>query len=391
MTEISILYERSETDELGIRYTAEQQGIPLSFLPFHKVSMGIVGGEFKYKSVGRDLQGRLEESKVVINRTQGKHRRIAAATLLEGFGKEVLNPLQVEMFCQRKIWTMMRFWQNGVKVPDTIYIPCYVHDLVRRGGTHDNSETIMKLISKELGNEVVLKSDEGTHGKGIYLATDRPALEDALQQIEPSITNPAGVVAQEYVNKWFYDLRIVVEKHSGGTPFCHPTAMARGGFKDFRTNTFLGNMVFRVELPRGVMDEAVKCGEALGKEKKAYVIALDAMPCFSKPVHEIKEQLMPAFAELESFFELVVKAKQTKQDDFSYYTELVEDAYDRYMSSEPYSEIQSAVMESLYDAKDSILFHEANACPDFWEQTRVVGGVDVASSLLSCAQSIIDY
>ena len=114
MTEISILYERSETDELGIRYTAEQQGIPLSFIPFHKISMGIVGGEFRYRSVGRDLKERLEESKVIINRTQGKHRRITAATLLEGYDKEVLNPLQVEMFCQRKTWTMIRFWQNSV-------------------------------------------------------------------------------------------------------------------------------------------------------------------------------------------------------------------------------------------------------------------------------------
>lgn len=390
MTEISILYERSETDELGIRYTAEQQGIPLSFLPFHKISMGIVGGEFRYRSVGRDLKERLEESKVIINRTQGKHRRITAATLLEGYGKEVLNPLQVEMFCQRKTWTMIRFWQNGVELPDTVYIPCDVHDALRGGGTHDNSDSIIKLIHQELGDKVVLKSDEGTHGKGIYLATDRLALRDALQKVEPSVINPAGLVAQKFVNKWFYDLRIVVEKHSGGEAFCHPTAMARGGFKDFRTNTFLGNMVFRVDLPRRVMDEAVKCGEALGKDEKAYVIALDAMPCFSKPVHEIQEQLMPSFAELEDFFELVVKAKQTRHDDFSHYTEQVEDAYDRYMSSEPYSEVQSAIMESLNNAEESVLFHEANACPDFWEQTRVVGGVDVASSLLSCAQSILD-
>ncbi|MFH1180120.1 MAG: hypothetical protein V1710_07155 [Candidatus Bathyarchaeota archaeon] len=235
-----------------------------------------------------------------------------------------------------------------------------------------------------------MKSDEGTHGRGIYLATDRLALEHDLHKIEPSVINPAGVVAQKYVNKWFYDLRIVVEKHCGGAPFCHPTAMARGGLKDFRTNTFLGNKVYRVELPREIMDEAVKCGEALGKEKKAYVIALDAMPCFSKSMHETQEQLLPAFTALESFFEPVVKAKQTNQADFSYYTEQVEDAYGKYMSSEPYSEIQSAVVESLYSARDSLLFHEANACPDFWEQTRIVGGVDIALSLLNCAQSILD-
>lgn len=390
MTDISILYERSNTDELGIRYTAEQLGIPLAFLPFHKVGVGIVDGCFTYKTLGRDMGESLDETRVIINRTQGKHRRIAAATLLEEYGKDMLNPLQVEMYCQRKIWTMMRFWRRGVKVPDTIYIPCDVHDSVLGGGIKDNSETIMKLISKELDGKVVLKSDEGTHGRGIYLATDNSSLDNALHEIKPSVINPSGVVAQRYVNKWFYDLRIVVEKHAGGAPFCHSTAMARGGLRDFRTNTFLGNMVFRVELPWEIMDEAVKCGEALGEGKKAYVIALDAMPCFSESMDEVQNQLLPAFNALEKIFEQVVEAKQTSLDDFSYYTEQVEDAYDTYMSSKPYSEIKSALMESLYSVRDSILFHEANACPDFWEQTRVVGGVDIAQSLLSCAQSILD-
>ena len=390
MTDISILYERSETDELGIRYTAEQDGIKLSFLPFHKVAVGVVDGDFVYKSQGKDFRKRLDETQVVINRTQGKHRRIFASTLLEGYGKYVLNPLQIELFCQRKIWTMMQFWKNGVKVPDTIYIPCDVQEHRVGGGKLDNSETMMKLISKELGEKVVLKSDEGTHGKGIYLAKDDFELQKALHKIEPSVINPAGVIAQEYVNKWFYDLRIVVEKHKGDTPFCHPTAMARGGFTDFRTNTFLGNMVFRLDLPKNIMDEAIKCGEALGKEQDSYVIALDAMPRFTESINDTSAQIMPAFTSLETHFETVVEAKKTKQDDFSYYTEQVENAYDTYMSSEPYNIVQLAISDSLDKAKKRILFHEANACPDFWEQTRIVGGVDVASSLLSCAQSLLD-
>ena len=391
MTEISILYERSETDELGIRYTAKEQGIPLSFLPFHKVSMGIVDGMFKYRSKGRNFLNRLDESKVIINRTQGKHRRILAATLLEGYGKSVMNPLQIELYCQRKLWTMMQFWKNGVNVPDTVYIPCDVQDHLVGGGTHDNSNDIMELISKELGDKVVLKSDEGTHGKGIYLAEDHDTLHDALQRIEPSVINPAGVSAQEYVNKWFYDLRIIVEKRSGGTPFCHPTAMARGGFKDFRTNTFLGNMVFRVDLSHEIMEESIKCGEALGRGVESYVIALDAMPVFTESMQEAQDQIMPSFKSLETLFDEVIEAKKTSLDDFAYYTTQVEDAYDRYMLSEPYIEVQSVLLDSLEEAKNRILFHEANACPDFWEQTRIVGGVDVASSLLSCAQSIIDH
>ena len=390
MIEISILYERSETDELGIRYTAEQLGIPLAFLPFHKVSVGVVDGEFTYKSQGKDFLSRLDESQVVINRTQGKHRRIFASTLLEEYGKNVLNPLQIELYCQRKIWTMMQFWKNGVKVPDTVFIPCDVRETLVGGGVQDNSEVMMKLISRELGEMVVLKSDEGTHGKGIYLAEDEQKLQDALYKIKPSVINPVGVIAQEYVNKWFYDLRIVVEKQKGSSPFCHPTAMIRGGFNDFRTNTFLGNLVFRVNLPQRIMEESVKCGEALGKGTDSYVVALDAMPNFTESMLGATEQIMPAFKSLEAHFENVVEAKKTRLDDFAYYTKQVENAYDKYMSSDPYCEVQSAIMDSLEKAKYNILFHEANACPDFWEQTRIVGGVDIASSLLSCAQSLLD-
>ena len=353
--------------------------------------MGIVDGMFKYRSKGRNFLNRLDESKVIINRTQGKHRRILAATLLEGYGKSVMNPLQIELYCQRKLWTMMQFWKNGVNVPDTVYIPCDVQDHLVGDGTHDNSNDIMELISKELGDKVVLRSDEGTHGKGIYLAEDHDTLHDALQRIEPSVINPAGVSAQEYVNKWFYDLRIIVEKRSGGTPFCHPTAMARGGFKDFRTNTFLGNMVFRVDLSHEIMEESIKCGEALGRGVESYVIALDAMPVFTESMQEAQDQIMPSFKSLETLFDEVIEAKKTSLDDFAYYTTQVEDAYDRYMLSEPYIEVQSVLLDSLEEAKNRILFHEANACPDFWEQTRIVGGVDVASSLLSCAQSIIDH
>ena len=53
--------------------------------------------------------------------------------------------------------------------------------------------------------------------------------------------------------------------------------MARAGFKDFRTNTFLGNLVFGAKLPKSVQDLAVKCGKTLGKGSEAWIFALDAM------------------------------------------------------------------------------------------------------------------
>jgi glutathione synthase/RimK-type ligase-like ATP-grasp enzyme len=390
LTDISLLFDRSETDEKGIRLRAEQNDIELSFLPFHKIVIGIKNGTLIYKSKGRDLIDLLDDTKVVLNRTQGKHRRIFAASFLEAYGKKVLNPLQLEQFCSSKIYTLLAFWRNSVNIPDTLYIPCNVHEKIIRGGEQDNIEFISEMVTRELGNNLIIKSDAGTHGKGIYLAKDDQALIKSLNKVKPSIINPTGVVAQKLVNKWFYDLRIVVEKRNHGSPFCHTTAMARGGFKDFRTNTFLGNKVFQIDLPDIVMKEAIKCGNAIGTNLPAWVIALDAMPQFDEPVDGVKKQLLPHYDKLEPYFKNVHKAKSRRHQDFCKYSEEVEKAYMEYMASEPYSVIQSFITESLFEAKDNIVFHEANACPDFWEQTRIVGGIDIAISLLSCAQSLIN-
>jgi hypothetical protein len=48
------------------------------------------------------------------------------------------------------------------------------------------------------------------------------------------------------------------------------------------------------------------------------------------------------------------------------------------------------VNSTLRRTQNSVYFHEGNACPEFWEQTRVVGGINLAIDLLSCAQSLMD-
>ena len=389
MSEITLLYDRSETDEQGIRLTAEKMGIDLGFLPFHKVTIGIKKGQLIYRSKGKDLLEPLNEAKVILNRTQAKHRRILSTAILEAYGKHVLNPMTVEATCQSKIRTLLEFYKSGVNIPDTIYLPCNVKEPRIGGGAQNNVPFMVNLIQSELGEDVVIKPDEGTHGVGIFLAQDENSLKTALHNVEPSIINPVGVIAQEYVNKWFYDLRIIVEKRCGEAPFCHSSAMARGGFQDFRTNTYLGNMVFRVNLPSQIRESAIRCGEAVGWNSESYVIALDAMPRFNEPVSEIKKRLSPSFKTLGSYFDNVLKAKKMKQKAFTEYTRIVEEAYAEYMASQPYIEVQSFIDESLHKDGLVVLFHEANACPDFWEQTRIVGGVNIAESLLCCAQSLL--
>jgi anaerobic selenocysteine-containing dehydrogenase len=38
---------------------------------------------------------------------------------------------------------------------------------------------------------------------------------------------------------------------------------------------------------------------------------------------------------------------------------------------------------------NNILFHEANSCPEFWEQTRLIAGINVAVPLIKCAESVL--
>jgi hypothetical protein len=59
------------------------------------------------------------------------------------------------------------------------------------------------------------------------------------------------------------------------------------------------------------------------------------------------------------------------------------------MSSEPYSTVKSIIEESMEKNVKGIVFHEANSCPEFWEHTRLIAGINLAVPLLKCAQSII--
>jgi glutathione synthase/RimK-type ligase-like ATP-grasp enzyme len=393
VAEIVQLYDRSETDELGIRLTAEEMGVELGYLPFYKVAVTIDRDGYTYRSLGRDYKETLEGIRVVLNRTQSKNRRLFASFIMENLGKEVLNPLPVELFCQSKIRTALALSKAGIRVPRTTYIPCNVMDSVEGRKSLDNSASILQLIASHIGEEnVVVKPDAGTHGRGVCLAENGEALSKILYEITPSVTNPAGVVAQELIPKWFYDLRIIVSKEKGKTGRCHPTALARGGFKEFRTNTFLGNMVFRAQLPASVRREAERCAEVLSDGSEAWVIALDAMPYIGEELMGGEDELRESFSDLEEPFQVVKKVKKspTKKREFRSYTSAVTNAYKEYMATEAYARIEGVVNSTLRKTQNSVYFHEGNACPEFWEQTRVVGGINLAIDLLSCAQSLMD-
>lgn len=390
---IALLYERSETDELGIKQTADQLGIELKFIPFRKIALSFCKDNYSLRTKGKDYTDTIKNVAVVLNRAQGKNRRLFASHIMETFGKKTINPSSIEFECYSKLRTLLHFWAWGVPIPKTVYVPCDPVDTTKDGRQIHNEADIADLLQDEIAFDqgIVVKPDAGTHGKGIVLAKNREELIANIQTIKPSITNPVGVLAQELVQKWFYDLRIIVYKEKGKNPVCHPSALARGGFKDFRTNTYLGNLVFDAVLPIHLKELAVKCGKALSKDHEAYVFALDAMIAVGNNKNMDDETLKTELDKAAMAFEPVKKIKtdDSKLKDFQKWNDHLEAAFQDYRKSEPYHKIKGIIEESVEKNKSSVVFHEANSCPEFWEHTRLTAGINVAVPLLKGAQSLI--
>ncbi len=390
---IALLYERSENDENGIKITAERMGINLTFIPFRKFAVAICKNGYDLRTKGKDYADIMKNIGVVLNRAQSKNRRIFASQIMEVFGKKVINASSIEFECYSKIRTLLHFWAWGIPIPKTVYVPCDPVDITRDGREIHNEEDIADLLQDQLTLEegIVIKPDAGTHGNKIILARNREELVMNVKEVTPSITNPVGILAQELIKKWFYDLRIIVTKEKGKDPVCHPIALARGGFNDFRTNTYLGNLVFDAKLPPHIKELAVKCGKALSKEHEAWVIAMDAMINIEDKNTVEDQFLKQELSKVAATFESVKKIKkdESRLGDFSSWNDKLESAFKEYMNTEPYATVKSIIEDSIEKNKHEIVFHEANSCPEFWEHTRLIAGINVAVPLLKGAQSLI--
>jgi glutathione synthase/RimK-type ligase-like ATP-grasp enzyme len=389
---IGLLYERSENDENGIKLTAEELGIDLTFIPFRKIAVSIGKGGFNMASKGKNFTAALKDVAVVLNRAQSKNRRLYAAHTMEILEKKVINPSSIEFTCYSKFRTLMHLWAVGLPIPKTVYVPCDPFDTTKDGRKIRNEPDIADLLEQEIGDEVVIKPDAGTHGKGIVLSKSREELIVNIGQTEQSIINPVGIVAQELIEKWFYDLRIIVYKEKNRDPVCHPIAMARAGFSDFRTNTFLGNIVFDTKLPDYIKESAAKCGKTLGRGHDAWVFAMDAMINVGKNKNADDEVVKAGLAKAAVAWEPVKKVKRddTRLRDFKAWNTQLEAAVNNYKATESYAKVKGIIEENVDANRTHIVFHEANSCPEFWEQTRTITGMNVAVPLLKGAQSLID-
>jgi glutathione synthase/RimK-type ligase-like ATP-grasp enzyme len=389
---IGLLYERSENDENGIKLTAEELGIPLTFIPFRKIAVSIGKGGFDIVSKGKNFTQTVKDIAVVLNRAQSKNRRLYAATIMEVLEKKVINPSSIEFTCYSKFRTLMRLWAVGLPIPKTVYVPCDPFDTTKDGRKIRNEPDIADLLKQEIGDAVVIKPDAGTHGKGIVLSKNREELVVNIAQTEQSIINPVGIVAQELIQKWFYDLRIIVYKEKNKDPVCHPIAMARAGFGDFRTNTFLGNVVFDARLPQHIQELSARCGKTLGRDHEAWVFAMDAMINVGDNKNASDEDLKNEVAKAAEAFKAVQKVKKDDRRlrDFKAWNQQLETAINVYKGTEAYAKVKDVIEDNVETNRTKIVFHEANSCPEFWEQTRTITGMNVAVPLLKGAQSLID-
>jgi glutathione synthase/RimK-type ligase-like ATP-grasp enzyme len=391
---IALLYERSENDENGIKLTAQELGVNLTFLPFRKIALSISKEGFSAKTKGKDYTGIIKDTAVVLNRAQSKNRRLQASYFMEMLGKKTLNTSKVEFICYSKLRTLLHLWREGIPIPKTVYVPCDSTDTLKNGKEIHNEKDISDLFQQEisLSDGIVIKADAGTHGKMIMLAKSPEELEASILETKPSIINPVGIVAQELIQKWFYDLRIIVSKEKGKQPVCYHTAMARAGFKDFRTNTFLGNLIFDAKLPSSVTGLAVKCGKTLGKGSDAWIFALDAMINVKENKNVDDAYLKGELEKASQVFMSVqkVKADETRLTNFIEWNSKLEKEFQNYKNTESYGNIKKIIEESIEKNKNALVFHESNSCPEFWENTRLVTGLNVAVPLLKCAKSLID-
>ena len=391
---IALLYERSENDENGIKLTAQQLGIDLTFIPFRKIALAIGKEGFSAKTKGKDYTSIIDGTKVVLNRAQSKNRRLQASYILEMLGKKTLNSSQIEFICYSKYRTLLHLYREGIPIPKTVFVPCDATDTMKNGREIHNEKDIADLFEAEipLDEGIVIKADAGTHGKMIMLSQNREELEANIKETKPTIINPIGVVAQELVQKWFYDLRIIVSKERGKQPVCYHTAMARAGFKDFRTNTFLGNLVFHSKLPMGIQELAVKCGKTLGKGSDAWIFALDAMVNVGENKNADDQALKAQLDKAAQAWLPVQKVKQdeTRLTDFTAWTAQLEKAFAAYKADSAYQNVTDIIEESVEKNMNALVFHESNSCPEFWENTRLATGLNVAVPLLKGAKSLAD-
>ena len=118
---------------------------------------------------------------------------------------------------------------------------------------------------------------------------------------------------------------------------------------------------------------------------------MDAMINVGKNRNADEATLKADLAKAGAMWEPVkaVKRDDLRLRDFKTWNTQLEAAVNNYKATEAYAKVKRIIEENIEANRTHIVFHEANSCPEFWEQTRTITGMNVAIPLLKGAQSLI--
>jgi hypothetical protein len=85
-----------------------------------------------------------------------------------------------------------------------------------------------------------------------------------------------------------------------------------------------------------------------------------------------------------------VKVDESRLTAFEEWNKKLEGTFKTYQATQAYENVTRIIEESVEQNQKAIVFHESNSCPEFWENTRLATGLNVAVPLLKSAQSLVD-
>ncbi|MDW8033839.1 MAG: hypothetical protein RMI79_02635 [Nitrososphaerota archaeon] len=370
-----LFYDNMTCDEMGIILTAENRGIRLEKKDF-STFINILGEKNNYSPV--------------INRCQSKSRRERASFLLEEQGVNVINPFNVEMLCNNKIFTINKFLKTGVKTVKTAYVPFSVEKEGDRPIYRaDDVDKVVRDVEKLFPYPFVIKPERGSRGRNVMMITGREHFETVLKKWVRSLDSPAGFLIQKPVRKAF-DLRIVTASYNGKEhSYLASLARVPSSMESFATNTALGAIPVGVNLPERKIDEAIKASMAVSQ--CISVLGVDAIPEVEKDVIEeiinYAEKIAPIHNRIKKFKENFSSSVKLSLEKFIKAREKMDSEFKVMINTREYGKLKE-ILESILE-NTTLYFIEVNSRPDFYINTRNCTGVDVSEVYVKCIETLL--
>ncbi|MEM1553845.1 MAG: hypothetical protein QXS51_00920 [Thermoproteota archaeon] len=371
----ALFYDNMTCDEMGIILTAEEMGIRLEKIDF---------------STYINVLGEGNDYSPVINRCQSKSRRERTSFLIEEQGGYVINPFNVEVLCNNKIFTINKFVKSGVKTAKTAYVPFSVEKegdkLIYR---LENIEKVIRDVENLFQYPFVIKPERGSRGRNVMMITSRNHFETVLKKWVRSLDSPAGFIVQEPVNKAF-DLRIVVVSYDFNE-YSYLASLARvpSSKEAFATNTALGAIPVGVDLPQKAVDEAIRASMAVSQGVS--ILGVDAIPevdnDLSEKIVEYAEKVAPIHNEVKKLKEVFSNSVKLSLEKFVKARERMDNEFKRMINTSEYGKLKET-LENILESS-TLYFIEVNSRPDFYINTRNCTGVDVSEAYVKCIEKFL--